>query len=101
MRRLIWINIVLIVLSLVLGGVDMWCDRSVLMGSRTSSEEINGHPMQNLFDGQPVVPDYIEIYPLNRTVLLYYYRDNFWFRRFPWIELFVHDGVILSSERRD
>lgn len=101
MRRLIWIDIVLIVLSLVLGGVDIWCDRSVLMGSKMSSEEINGRPLQDLFDGQPVVPDYIEIYPLTKTVLLYYYRDNFCFRRYPWIELFVHDGVILSSERRD
>ncbi len=101
MKFLLWLDSVLLAVALALCGVDVWCDCNALMGSRVSEGKVKGHQIQDLFDGQPVVPDWIEIYPLDKSVLLYYYRSNVALHEYPWVELFVHDGVVLGCDRRD
>ena len=91
----IWkINIALAALVVVLYCVDEWFEFNLALGSRCSAERIVGMKEGELFDGQPVIPDWLEISPLEHRVRYRYARTRLLWRDYPRVEAVARDGVI-------
>ena len=64
--RLIWkFNLVVATVAFSLIAADFLLDRMELLGSNCSSDRIKGSRIDALFDGQPVIPDRIDVFPLD------------------------------------
>lgn len=99
MRRIFVVNGVLLVIASVLFSIDRWCDRESLLGCNVKSEALLGRQMEDLLDGQPVIPDKILV--LRYDIIGFSYkRDNTVWHDYPYIEVGFHNERVLSADIR-
>ena len=91
----IWIlNIVLAAVAVSLLCADLLLDRRELLGSHCSYAQIEGKRIDVLFDGQPVVPDRIDVFPLYGVVSLLYKSYTSFFHHYPTVTIVVDEDMI-------
>ena len=94
--RLIWkFNLVVATVAFSLIAADFLLDRMELLGSNCSSDRIKGSRIDALFDGQPVIPDRIDVFPLDEMVNLFYKSDGYFWHCYPTVTI-VTEGDVIS-----
>lgn len=99
MRSLLIFDVALAIVALALFCVDIWADWNDLLGTRMSEEKVVGRRVDDLFDRQPVIPDQIEIYPLQRILVLQYEQVSSLWHKYPSVGIFAENDVIMFCKR--
>ena len=93
--RLIWkFNLVVATVAFSLIAADFLLDRMELLGSNCSSDRIKGSRIDALFDGQPVIPDRIDVFPLDEMVNLFYKSDGYFWHCYPTVTIVAKGDMI-------
>ena len=94
MKR-IWIfNLVIVAVAVSLLCADLLLDRRELLGSHCSRAQIEGRRIDALFDGQPVIPDRIDVSPLDDAVNIFYKSDTYFWHHYPTVTIVVLRDIV-------
>lgn len=95
MRLIIALNGVLLTLAMILFAVDLWLDRSSLLGTGVELKTLAGLHLGDFLDGQPVIPDRIFISRDGHDIGLVYEPDHILWHKYPGIELvFINENIV-------
>ena len=94
MRYLLLIDVLLFSIAISLLCVDEWYDGKELLGTRISEHMLEGLNVEMLFSKQPVIPDLIEIYPLDNVLFLRYEEEASFLHKYPCVEILAVNGII-------
>lgn len=95
MKRIWIVNLALTAVAVSLLCADLLLDRRELLGSHCSRAQIEGRRINALFDGQPVMPDKIDVSPLDGMVNLLYKSDRYFWHCYPTVTI-VAEGDVIS-----
>ena len=101
--KMIWkINLALTVLAASLYVADECLERKLILGNRCSAEKMIGREERELFDNQPIIPDRVDMLPLEH-IARYTYGNvkSVWRRDYPHVEVVAKDGVICACRVGD
>ena len=96
MRKIWTVNLALAILAVLLFLLDKWIDARYLLGSKVDGRLVEGKSFDELFDGQPVFPDKIVIYPMEGAAGLIYESDKTLWHHYPRIEVLTNTHLVKS-----
>ena len=95
MRRIWKFNLVVATVAASLIVTDFLMDRMELLGSNCSCDRIKGSRIDALFDRQPMMPDRIDVFPLDGMVNIIYKSDRHFWHCYPTVSI-VTEGDVIS-----
>lgn len=96
MRKIWTVNLALAILAVLLFLLDKRIDARYLLGSKVDGRLVEGKSLDELFDGQPVLPDKIVIYPMEGAACLIYESAKTLWHHYPRVEVLTNTHLVKS-----
>ena len=96
MRKIWTANLGLAILAVLLFLLDKWIDARYLLGSKVEGRLVEGRSFDEVFDGQPIRPDKIVIYPMMGSALLIYESEKTLWHYYPHVEVETNAHLVKS-----